>query len=59
MAPEIIEGTPYTEMVDHWALGVLTYFLLTGVTPFGDATTSAGKNYFDKLYNFLKQQHPI
>lgn len=34
VAPEIIRGT-YDEKVDIWALGVITYLLLSGETPFG------------------------
>lgn len=33
-APEIISGD-YDEKVDIWALGVITYLLLSGETPFG------------------------
>jgi serine/threonine protein kinase len=35
MAPELINKTPYDERVDIWALGVLTYLLLSGKHPFG------------------------
>jgi calcium-dependent protein kinase len=34
IAPEIINGE-YDEKVDVWALGVITYLLLSGETPFG------------------------
>jgi len=34
IAPEIIQGE-YDEKVDVWALGVITYLLLCGETPFG------------------------
>lgn len=34
VAPEIIEGS-YDEKSDMWALGVITYLLLSGETPFG------------------------
>jgi serine/threonine-protein kinase ULK/ATG1 len=34
MAPELIERKRYSEKVDVWSLGVITYQLLCGVTPF-------------------------
>lgn len=34
MAPELVKHEKYSEKVDVWSLGVITYQLLTGVTPF-------------------------
>ncbi|EAY23147.1 AGC family protein kinase [Trichomonas vaginalis G3] len=34
LAPEVVNHQPYTYSVDWWALGVLTYELLFGTTPF-------------------------
>jgi|TARA_B110000285_G_C15030559_1_gene566512 serine/threonine protein kinase len=34
MAPELIKHQKYTEKVDVWGLGVITYQLLSGRTPF-------------------------
>ena len=34
MAPEIIERKNYNEKVDVWAMGVITYMLLSGRNPF-------------------------
>ena len=34
MAPELVSNKPYTEKVDVWSLGVITYQLLSGRTPF-------------------------
>lgn len=39
MAPEIFDKTGHGKPVDMWALGVITYFLLCGYTPF-DRDTS-------------------
>uniref|UniRef100_A0A1A9Z7G5 non-specific serine/threonine protein kinase n=1 Tax=Glossina pallidipes TaxID=7398 RepID=A0A1A9Z7G5_GLOPL len=35
MAPEMIKGEAYGFAIDWWAVGVVTYELLTGNTPFG------------------------
>ncbi|XP_076233538.1 cGMP-dependent protein kinase 1 isoform X2 [Calliopsis andreniformis] len=37
MAPEIIQSKDYNQAADYWALGVLTYELLVGRTPFQNA----------------------
>jgi serine/threonine protein kinase len=34
MAPEIFKRTGHSKPVDIWAMGVITYFLLAGYTPF-------------------------
>lgn len=34
MAPEILQRKPYDKSVDMWAIGVITFFLLCGYTPF-------------------------
>lgn len=36
IAPEIIARKPYTCQVDMWAVGVITYILLSGTMPFDD-----------------------
>ncbi|KAF9028167.1 Pkinase-domain-containing protein [Hymenopellis radicata] len=38
MAPEIFKKTGHGQPVDIWAIGVITYFLLAGYTPFGRET---------------------
>lgn len=40
MAPEIFKKTGHGKPVDIWAMGVISYFLLCGYTPF-DRDTSA------------------
>ena len=42
MAPEVVKGGGHDIAVDWWSLGVLTYELLTGASPFtveGDRNT--------------------
>lgn len=34
MAPEVVQGKPYTAAVDWWSLGALGFDLLTGAPPF-------------------------
>ncbi|ORZ38739.1 CAMK/CAMK1 protein kinase [Catenaria anguillulae PL171] len=39
MSPELLERRGYSKPVDMWAIGVITYFLLSGYTPFDRNTT--------------------
>ena len=34
LAPELIQNVPYDYKVDNWTIGILTYELLTGASPF-------------------------
>lgn len=33
-SPEILQGRKYTCQTDYWAVGILFYYMLTGITPF-------------------------
>ncbi|KAI9203216.1 CAMK/CAMK1 protein kinase [Polychytrium aggregatum] len=47
MAPEVIRKTGHGRPVDMWSIGVLTYFLLCGYTPFD------GSSQVDEMQNIL------
>jgi serine/threonine protein kinase len=36
IAPEMIQGKPYTKAVDWWSYGIVLFEMLSGVTPFYD-----------------------
>jgi len=38
MAPEIVKEQKYGSKVDIWSIGVITYKLLTGQSPYGQVT---------------------
>ncbi|KAI9328295.1 kinase-like domain-containing protein [Zopfochytrium polystomum] len=40
MAPEVLMKRGHGKPVDMWSIGVLSYFLLCGYTPFGSVTTN-------------------
>lgn len=54
MAPELVKRTPgYTDKVDIWALGCITYLLLSGQTPFQSHTVQKiHRNTLNKQVTF-------
>ena len=50
MAPELINHQKYSEKVDVWGLGIITYQLLSGKTPFD------GKNIKKINHNILTKE---
>ena len=48
MAPEVIQRKGYGKSVDMWSIGVLTYCLLVGYTPF-DSSNNAEE--LDRIIN--------
>jgi len=57
LAPEVVKGEEVHTPVDIWSVGVLTYILLSGVSPFlGDTNQETKDNvlfvryHFDHLY---------
>jgi serine/threonine protein kinase len=36
VAPEVLVRTPYNKEVDIWSLGIICYYMLTGLLPFDD-----------------------
>lgn len=38
MSPEMVRNEPYSNRIDVWAIGILTYALICGYTPY-DADT--------------------
>ena len=47
MAPEVIEGSGYSHKVDVWALGVITYAVLTSQYPFNGVSK-------DQIYALIR-----
>ncbi|KAL1917868.1 uncharacterized protein VTP21DRAFT_3702 [Calcarisporiella thermophila] len=51
MAPEIFKKTGHGKPVDLWAIGVITYFLLSGMTPFDR------ENSFDEMHAIVNADY--
>ncbi|KAI8851492.1 kinase-like domain-containing protein [Chytridium lagenaria] len=53
VAPEVLRKTGHGKPVDIWALGVITYVLLCGYTPFwGDTQTELLQSILEGAYEF-------
>ena len=49
MAPELCQERAYGPNVDVWAVGVITYILLTGKPPFYDRTNRGKQGIYDDI----------
>ena len=57
MAPELVMHQKYSEKVDVWSLGVITYQLLSGKTPFdGKNIKKINQNICQKNITFSERQ---
>ena len=61
VAPEVISSPTYDEKCDVWAIGVLTFLLLSGETPFGgdcqeDDLMEVRENILNANYTFYPDQ---
>ncbi|KAI0701269.1 hypothetical protein C8T65DRAFT_656629 [Cerioporus squamosus] len=50
LAPEVIQGLPYSYEVDWWSFGTMLYEMLTGITPFW------AENHSDMYYRVLQDE---
>ncbi|GAB4162990.1 MAG: hypothetical protein Fur005_22100 [Roseiflexaceae bacterium] len=56
LAPEVIDGHPYTEQADLYSLGVIAYHLLIGQHPFQAETIAA---YLDQVFEAPPDMAPL
>ncbi|TGZ55469.1 hypothetical protein CRM22_010385 [Opisthorchis felineus] len=56
-APEIVNYDPITFATDMWAIGVITYILLTGISPFaGDSQIETFQNILDCIVDYQREE---
>ncbi|XP_036412305.1 death-associated protein kinase 2-like [Colossoma macropomum] len=56
IAPEVINYEPLSTASDMWSIGVITYILLSGMSPFqGDSDEETLRNIVDMKYEFEDQ----
>ena len=53
VAPELVYHEPYDAKIDHWAVGILTFELLTGQAPF---TGRSEKDTYSNITNLDLQK---
>lgn len=58
LAPELVqsEPVPYDQKIDNWAVGILTYELLTGQSPFDPQTQNqtGGSRNQNEIYRNIR-----
>lgn len=59
MSPEVVQRHNYNEKCDVWSLGVILYFMLTGVRPFDGKKTDdiflsiTDNNFIKSIFFFI------
>ena len=51
LAPEILNNEPYNHSIDVWCLGIITYELLYGRSPFDINSKEKREDIFEKIKN--------